>query len=45
MATLVHERTPAARQLLTAELTKSVLLSPQTKHLELRVQGVDDFRL
>ncbi len=44
MATLVHERTPAARQLLTAELTKSVLLSPQTKHLELRVEGVEEFR-
>ncbi|HTS32078.1 MAG TPA: FAD-binding oxidoreductase [Bryobacteraceae bacterium] len=44
MSTLVQERTTFQRQLLTAELTKSVLLSPQTKHLEFRVAGVDEFR-
>jgi len=32
------------RRLLTAELTKSLDLSPQTKHLEFAVQGVDEFR-
>lgn len=44
MTTLVQERTTIHRQLLTAELTQSVLLSPQTKHLEFRVAGVDEFR-
>jgi len=43
MNTQVQERTTVERQLLTAELTKSVLLSPQTKHLELRVEGVGQF--
>jgi ferredoxin-NADP reductase len=32
------------RRLLDAELTKSVLLSPQTKHLEFRVAAIDEFR-
>ena len=44
MSTLVQDRPTLQRQLLTAELTQSVLLSPQTKHLELRVAGVDEFR-
>jgi ferredoxin-NADP reductase len=44
MNTLVQERTTSQRQLLTAELTESMLLSPQTKHLELRVVGVEEFR-
>ncbi len=44
MSTVVQERTIAQRQLLTAELTQSVLLSPQTKHLEFRVAGLDAFR-
>ena len=44
MSTLVQERTTIQRQLLTAELSQSVLLSPQTKHLEFRVARVDEFR-
>jgi len=44
MSTQVQERTSVERPLLTAELTKSVWLSPQTKHLELRVSGADEFR-
>jgi len=44
MATQTQPRPSVGRQLLTAELTKSVLLSPQTKHLELKVEGVDEFR-
>lgn len=44
MSTQVQERTTLQRQLLTAELTKSVWLSPQTKHLELEVEEVDAFR-
>lgn len=35
---------PAARKLMTAELTKSILISPDSKHLEFRVNGVDEFR-
>jgi len=30
--------------MLTARLNKSILLSPQTKHLELGVKGLDEFR-
>ncbi len=44
MSTQVQERTSLERQLLTAELTRSVLLAPQTKHLEFRVADVDEFR-
>jgi ferredoxin-NADP reductase len=44
MSTQVQERIGIERPLLTAELTRSVWLSPQTKHLGLRVQGVDEFR-
>jgi ferredoxin-NADP reductase len=44
MSTLPQERTTFERQLLDAQLTKSILLSPQTKHLELKVGGVDEFR-
>ncbi len=44
MSTPVQERATFERQLLTAQLTKSILLSPQTKHLELTVEGVDEFR-
>lgn len=44
MSTQVQERTRIERPLLTAELTRSVWLSPQTKHLELAVSGVDEFR-
>jgi len=44
MATQTQPLPAVERQLLTAELTKSVLLSPQTKHLELMVEGVDEFR-
>ncbi len=43
METQVQERTSIERRLLSAELTKSVWLSPQTRHLEFRVAGVDDF--
>ena len=44
MTTLPQERTTFERQLLDARLTKSILLSPQTKHLELKVEGLDEFR-
>ncbi len=44
MSTQVQERIAVQRPLLTAELTKSVWLSPQTKHLELRIGGADEFR-
>jgi NAD(P)H-flavin reductase len=44
VSTLVQERISVERPLLTAELIKSVWLSSQTKHLELRVSGVDEFR-
>ncbi|HUI84635.1 MAG TPA: FAD-dependent oxidoreductase [Candidatus Binatia bacterium] len=44
MSTQVQERTTFERQLLTAELTRSVALSPQTRHLELAVTGVEEFR-
>ena len=43
MSTQVQESATFERRLLTAELTKSILLSPETKHLELRVNGVDEF--
>ena len=44
MSTQVQEHTTFQRQLLTAELTQSILLSPETKHLEFRVAGADEFR-
>ena len=45
MSTLPQERTTFERQLLDARLTKSILLSPQTKHLELQVDGPTNFAL
>jgi ferredoxin-NADP reductase len=39
-----QERPAVERQTFTARLTKSILLSPQTKHLELAVEGMDEFR-
>src|ERR1019366_3897374 len=44
METPVQERTPVERQMFTARVSRSVLLSPQTKHLELSVEGVEEFR-
>ena len=44
MSTSVQERTSVERRLHTAQLTKSVWLSPETKHLEFRVAGVEEFR-
>ena len=44
MTTQIQERTSVERRLLTAQLIKSVWLSPQTKHLELRISGADEFR-
>ena len=44
MDTQVQERATIERRLHTAELTKAVWLSPETKHLEFRVAGVDEFR-
>ncbi len=35
--------TPAGRKMLTAELTKSLLISPDSKHLEFKVEGVEQF--
>ncbi len=43
MSTQVQARSPVQRPLLTAELTKSVWLSSETKHLELSVSGLDKF--
>jgi len=36
-------RSPSQRSLLTARLTRAVDLSPQTKHLEFAVEGVETF--
>jgi len=44
METQTQERTLVERQVFTARLAKSILLSPQTKHLELSVEGLDEFR-
>src|ERR1019366_4989176 len=44
METQVQERATVARQMFTARISRSVLLSPQTKHLELSVEGVEEFR-
>ncbi|MGA2373509.1 MAG: ferredoxin--NADP reductase [Candidatus Korobacteraceae bacterium] len=44
MSTPVQERISVERPLLCAQLTKSVWLSPQTKHLEFRIGGTDEFR-
>ena len=44
METQTQERPTVERQMFTARLTKSILLSPQTKHLELTVEGMDEFR-
>ena len=44
MGTQVQERTTLQRRLLTAELTKSLDLSPLTKHLEFTVQDLAEFR-
>src|ERR1700761_5179587 len=35
--------TPTGRKMLTAELTKSVLITPDSKHLEFKVAGVEQF--
>jgi len=44
METQTQERTTVERQMFTARLTRSVLLSPQAKHLEFTVEGLDEFR-
>jgi NAD(P)H-flavin reductase len=44
MEAQVQERPTVERKIYTARLNKSILLSPQTKHLELMVEGVDEFR-
>jgi ferredoxin-NADP reductase len=44
METQTQERPGVERQMFTARLERSVLLSAQTKHLELRVEGTDEFR-
>jgi ferredoxin-NADP reductase len=43
MATPTQETLPTGRQLLTAVLTKSILISPDSKHLEFKVEGRDQF--
>ena len=43
MSTQVQERASLQRPLLTAELTKSIWLSPETKHLEFAVNGLSEF--
>ena len=44
METQTQERTTVERQTFTARLTRSIRLSPQTRHLELTVEGMDEFR-
>ena len=44
METQVQERTRVERQMFTARLQRSILLSPQTKHLEFAIDGLDEFR-
>ncbi len=44
METRTQEHATIERRTFTARLTKSILLSPQTKHLELTVEGADEFR-
>ena len=44
MEAQLQERTTVQRQIFTARLNRSVLLSPQTKHLEFSVEGVEEFR-
>jgi len=44
MDTQIQERPVVERQMFTARLNKSILLSPQTRHLELSVEGVGEFR-
>jgi ferredoxin-NADP reductase len=44
METQLQARPAVERQMFTARVNRSVLLSPQTKHLELSVEGVDEFR-
>ena len=44
MENRAQERAFVERQLFTARLSRSILLSPQTKHLELTVEGMDEFR-
>src|ERR1039458_10057232 len=43
METQVQERTTVERQMFTARFSRSVLLSPQTKHLEFTVEGLEEF--
>ncbi len=43
MSTQVQERASLQRPLLTAELTQSIWLSPETKHLEFAVNGLSEF--
>ena len=44
MDTQTQERPVVERHLCTARLSGSIFLSPQTKHLELAVEGMDEFR-
>lgn len=44
MESQIQERPTVERQLSTARLSRSILLSPQTKHLELSVEGLNEFR-
>jgi len=44
METQTQERPVVERQIYTARVNRSIFLSPQTKHLELAVEGVDEFR-
>jgi ferredoxin-NADP reductase len=43
METQTQERTPVERQTYMARLTRSIFLASQTKHLELAVEGLDEF--
>jgi NAD(P)H-flavin reductase len=44
VSTHTQDRTSTERQLVTAHLDRSVLLSPETKHLEFSVGGLDRFQ-
>src|ERR1700760_5021931 len=43
MTTQPQEHTKFEKKVLTAELTKSILISPDSKHLEFKVAGVEQF--
>src|SRR5271169_4433067 len=43
MSTQTQTRPAVERQIYTARMTRSIFLSPQTKHLKFAVEGLDEF--